>query len=182
MSSVTVTVLFDSAGLRSSTVVHQTFKRTIGICAFNETAPSMTRLVIFFRIKWGTMIFIQENISSLTSTTPLHPCHTTHAAGAYRKLCNKTRLTRSKWWSLQVGAGPSGLVLALSLRKNGIPVRIIDKEPLPRLGERGAGIHVGTHIVSYRRSSSQFFPAALAWASSYTWNHFWCPQQWQTFP
>ncbi|KJA28255.1 hypothetical protein HYPSUDRAFT_51621 [Hypholoma sublateritium FD-334 SS-4] len=38
------------------------------------------------------------------------------------------------------GAGPSGLVLALSLRKNGIPVRIIDKELGPRLGERGAGV------------------------------------------
>ncbi|KAF8806911.1 hypothetical protein BYT27DRAFT_7161509 [Phlegmacium glaucopus] len=41
---------------------------------------------------------------------------------------------------LIVGAGPAGLVLALSLRKNGVPVRIIDKEPLPRLGERGAGV------------------------------------------
>ncbi|KAF8202413.1 hypothetical protein BJ912DRAFT_944749 [Pholiota molesta] len=38
------------------------------------------------------------------------------------------------------GAGPSGLVLALTLRKNGIPVRIIDKELGPRLGERGAGV------------------------------------------
>ncbi|KJA28211.1 hypothetical protein HYPSUDRAFT_34602 [Hypholoma sublateritium FD-334 SS-4] len=38
------------------------------------------------------------------------------------------------------GAGPSGLVLALSLRKNGIPVRIIDKEFGPRIGERGAGV------------------------------------------
>ncbi|KAF9479547.1 monooxygenase [Pholiota conissans] len=38
------------------------------------------------------------------------------------------------------GAGPSGLVLALTLRKNDIPVRIIDKEPRPRLGERGAGV------------------------------------------
>ncbi|KAF9038629.1 monooxygenase [Panaeolus papilionaceus] len=38
------------------------------------------------------------------------------------------------------GAGPSGLVLAIALRKNGIPTRIIDKELKPRLGERGAGI------------------------------------------
>ncbi|PPQ75110.1 hypothetical protein CVT24_010065 [Panaeolus cyanescens] len=35
---------------------------------------------------------------------------------------------------------PSGLVLALALRKNGIPMRIIDKELKPRFGERGAGL------------------------------------------
>ncbi|KIM74259.1 hypothetical protein PILCRDRAFT_828424 [Piloderma croceum F 1598] len=38
------------------------------------------------------------------------------------------------------GAGPSGLVLALALGKNGVDVRIIDKDPGPRLGERGAGV------------------------------------------
>lgn len=38
------------------------------------------------------------------------------------------------------GAGPSGLVLALALRKYCVDVRIIDKEPGPRLGERGAGV------------------------------------------
>ncbi len=43
---------------------------------------------------------------------------------------------------MQSGAGPSGLVLALSLLQNGIPVRIIDKEFGPRLGERGAGVSV----------------------------------------
>lgn len=47
---------------------------------------------------------------------------------------------RCDWLNLDsndiLRAGPSGLVLALTLRKNGIPVRIIGKEPLPRLGER----------------------------------------------
>ncbi|KAF9038153.1 FAD binding domain-containing protein [Panaeolus papilionaceus] len=38
------------------------------------------------------------------------------------------------------GAGPTGLVLAIMLRKNGIPVRIIDKLPTPQRGERGSGI------------------------------------------
>ncbi|PPQ68054.1 hypothetical protein CVT26_007338 [Gymnopilus dilepis] len=38
------------------------------------------------------------------------------------------------------GAGPSGLILGLTLAKNGIPVRIVDKEPGPRAGEKGAGI------------------------------------------
>ncbi|KZT69639.1 monooxygenase [Daedalea quercina L-15889] len=41
---------------------------------------------------------------------------------------------------LIVGAGPTGLVAALTLRKNGIPVRIIEKEESFRtIGQRGAG-------------------------------------------
>ncbi|KAG2125965.1 FAD binding domain-containing protein [Suillus clintonianus] len=39
---------------------------------------------------------------------------------------------------LIVGAGPVGLVAALTLLQNGIPVRIIDKDPNPRIGQRGA--------------------------------------------
>ncbi|KAG2752601.1 hypothetical protein P692DRAFT_20667657, partial [Suillus brevipes Sb2] len=39
-----------------------------------------------------------------------------------------------------VGAGPAGLVTALMLLQNGIPVRIIDKDPNPRIGQRGPGI------------------------------------------
>ncbi|KAH9479253.1 Flavin-dependent monooxygenase [Psilocybe cubensis] len=41
---------------------------------------------------------------------------------------------------LIIGAGPSGLVLALTLGKNGIPVRIMEKEPSPRRAERGPGL------------------------------------------
>ncbi|KAJ7115891.1 FAD binding domain-containing protein [Mycena epipterygia] len=41
---------------------------------------------------------------------------------------------------LVVGAGPSGLVMALALLRNGVPVRLIDKETTSRLGQRGAGI------------------------------------------
>ncbi|KAF9237989.1 FAD binding domain-containing protein [Melanogaster broomeanus] len=41
---------------------------------------------------------------------------------------------------LIVGAGPAGLVAALTLLRNGIQVRIIDKEPVYRLGERGSGM------------------------------------------
>ncbi|TFK39697.1 FAD binding domain-containing protein [Crucibulum laeve] len=41
---------------------------------------------------------------------------------------------------LIVGAGPAGLVLALSLLQNGVAIRIIDKAKTHRLGERGAGI------------------------------------------
>lgn len=43
----------------------------------------------------------------------------------------------------QVGAGPAGLVLALSLLQNGVPVRIIDKSPEHPVGQRGSGIQVG---------------------------------------
>ncbi|KIJ50310.1 hypothetical protein M422DRAFT_245563 [Sphaerobolus stellatus SS14] len=41
---------------------------------------------------------------------------------------------------LVVGAGPSGLILALCLAKYGISVRIIDKNQKHRVGRRGAGI------------------------------------------
>ncbi|KAJ7696581.1 FAD binding domain-containing protein [Mycena rosella] len=41
---------------------------------------------------------------------------------------------------LIVGAGPSGLLLALTLCRNGIPVRIIDKLPSPSIGQRGPGV------------------------------------------
>ncbi|KAG2153642.1 FAD binding domain-containing protein [Suillus bovinus] len=41
---------------------------------------------------------------------------------------------------LVVGAGPAGLVAALTLLQNGISVRIIDKDPNPRIGQRGPGI------------------------------------------
>ncbi|KAG2358919.1 FAD binding domain-containing protein [Suillus spraguei] len=41
---------------------------------------------------------------------------------------------------LVVGAGPAGLVAALTLLQNDIPVRIIDKDPNPRIGQRGPGI------------------------------------------
>ncbi|KAG1745463.1 FAD binding domain-containing protein [Suillus paluster] len=41
---------------------------------------------------------------------------------------------------LVVGAGPAGLVAALTLVQNGIPVRIIDKDPNPRIGQRGPTI------------------------------------------
>ncbi|KAG0702988.1 FAD binding domain-containing protein [Suillus ampliporus] len=41
---------------------------------------------------------------------------------------------------LVVGAGPAGLVAALTLLQNGIQVRIIDKDPNPTIGQRGSGI------------------------------------------
>ncbi|KAJ6493618.1 FAD binding domain-containing protein [Mycena vitilis] len=41
---------------------------------------------------------------------------------------------------LVVGGGPAGLVMSLSLLKNGVPVRLIDMETASRLGQRGAGV------------------------------------------
>ncbi|KAJ7185366.1 FAD binding domain-containing protein [Mycena filopes] len=45
---------------------------------------------------------------------------------------------------LIAGAGPAGLILAIVLLKNGVSVRIIDKEPKHRIGSRGAGIQPRT--------------------------------------
>jgi NADPH-dependent 2,4-dienoyl-CoA reductase/sulfur reductase-like enzyme len=44
---------------------------------------------------------------------------------------------------LVCGGGPAGLVAALSLCKNGIPVRIIDKSPEYQAGTRGPSLAVG---------------------------------------
>ncbi|KAK0239286.1 FAD binding domain-containing protein [Armillaria nabsnona] len=41
---------------------------------------------------------------------------------------------------LIVGAGPSGLSLALALIQNGVSVRVIDKLPTYRVGQKGSGI------------------------------------------
>ena len=45
---------------------------------------------------------------------------------------------------LIVGAGPTGLVLALWLTKQGIPVRIIDKNTEPVVNSRALGIQART--------------------------------------
>ncbi|TFY59517.1 hypothetical protein EVG20_g7763 [Dentipellis fragilis] len=50
---------------------------------------------------------------------------------------------------LVVGAGPTGLAAALTLAKNGVPVRIIEKLPQHPLGQRGAGIMPRTLEVYY---------------------------------
>jgi 2-polyprenyl-6-methoxyphenol hydroxylase-like FAD-dependent oxidoreductase len=41
-----------------------------------------------------------------------------------------------------VGAGPAGLVLALSLSINGIRVRLVDREQTYRIGSKGSGLTV----------------------------------------
>ncbi|KAJ7648599.1 FAD binding domain-containing protein [Mycena polygramma] len=45
---------------------------------------------------------------------------------------------------LIAGAGPSGLILALALRRSGVRVRIIEKAPVPAVGQRGPGIQPRT--------------------------------------
>ncbi|KAI6098032.1 FAD binding domain-containing protein [Pisolithus thermaeus] len=48
---------------------------------------------------------------------------------------------------LVVGAGPTGLAAALTLARNNVPVRIIEKEPQHRCGQRGVGIQPRTFEV-----------------------------------
>ncbi|KAI5982313.1 FAD binding domain-containing protein [Pisolithus albus] len=48
---------------------------------------------------------------------------------------------------LVVGAGPTGIAAALTLARNNVPVRIIEKEPEHRRGQRGAGIQPRTFEV-----------------------------------
>ena len=52
----------------------------------------------------------------------------------------------------KVGAGPAGLVLALSLLKNGIRVRVIEKDEAHHHGERGPGVMVSERARSYQTS------------------------------
>ncbi|KAF8903219.1 hypothetical protein CPB85DRAFT_1165833, partial [Mucidula mucida] len=43
-----------------------------------------------------------------------------------------------------IGTGPTGLMLAISLAKNGIPFRIINKKQQHSLGQRGSTIQPRT--------------------------------------
>ena len=45
---------------------------------------------------------------------------------------------------LVVGAGPTGLVMALSLARRGVPVRIIDRKSGPSPESRAMGLHART--------------------------------------
>lgn len=68
-------------------------------------------------------------------------CHRAHRTSESNRVLTLEWTTDSTM-PLQVGGGPSGLVLALSLLRNGVPVRVIEKSWAPRLGQRGAGIMV----------------------------------------
>ncbi|KAJ7255867.1 FAD binding domain-containing protein [Mycena haematopus] len=48
---------------------------------------------------------------------------------------------------LIVGAGPTGLILALALRQNGVSVKIIDKLETPALGQRGPSLSPRTQEI-----------------------------------
>ena len=63
----------------------------------------------------------------------------------------------------QVGAGPTGLVAALSLAQNGIPARIIDKHDGPQHGQRGAALQVMhlPRLLTQKYSIDEFQPRVL---------------------
>lgn len=66
----------------------------------------------------------------------------------------------------QVGSGPSGLILALSLAQQGIPVRVIEKSKTYRIGQRGAAILV------HAPTTSCIIPSPLMVISSHDlWKH-----------
>jgi hypothetical protein len=50
----------------------------------------------------------------------------------------------------QVGGGPSGLAAALTLLRSGIPVRLIDKEPSYRIGQRSNSVWVSIESISFQ--------------------------------
>ncbi|KAF8912676.1 FAD-binding monooxygenase [Mucidula mucida] len=56
------------------------------------------------------------------------------------------------------GAGPVGLVLAFTLKENGVPVRIIDKIAPPRIGFKGSTVQVTS--MSYSRVLLERFALA----------------------
>ena len=52
-----------------------------------------------------------------------------------------------------MGAGPSGLVAALTLLQNGVSVRIIEKESKQRIGQRGSTIQVSDFHLHFIRKA-----------------------------
>ena len=57
----------------------------------------------------------------------------------------------------QVGGGPSGLAVALALLRNGIPVRIVDKEPHYRIGQRANGVWVSLPLITFELNSQRSY-------------------------
>ncbi|KAH8812372.1 hypothetical protein F5884DRAFT_785200 [Xylogone sp. PMI_703] len=72
-------------------------------------------------------------------------------------------------WAIIVGAGPSGLLLALLLAKNGVPVHVVDMND--KLDERPRATHYGPPAVhelvragvAHEIREKGFVPGAVAW-------------------
>ena len=62
----------------------------------------------------------------------------------------------------QVGGGPSGLATAVTLLRNGIPVRIIDKGSHYRFGQRGTGIWVSLGLILFELNADNDPHCSLA--------------------
>ncbi|KAJ6481833.1 hypothetical protein C8R45DRAFT_1100240 [Mycena sanguinolenta] len=88
-----------------------------------------------------------ERVQSLLSRQRFWPwgSNTTARTASFgSRPSTSTRVILSLPKSRTAGAGPAGLVLALILLKNGVSVRIIDKEMEHRIGSRGSGIQPRT--------------------------------------
>ncbi|MFI7546940.1 FAD-dependent monooxygenase [Actinoplanes sp. NPDC049599] len=55
--------------------------------------------------------------------------------------------TESEFTVMIVGAGPTGLTLAVDLARRGVPFRLVEKSPLPQHGSRGKGIQPRTQEI-----------------------------------
>ena len=89
------------------------------------------------RVSWGTVsCLVRYHLASRYGAHYIHrpyPCGT-----SVPSLLLNTQLTVNS----QIGAGPSGLVAALTIAQNGVPVRIIDKAHEFHQASRGGGLHV----------------------------------------
>ncbi len=73
---------------------------------------------------------------------------------------------------LIIGAGPTGLVLALSLTKQGVPVRIVDKALSPGTSSRALVVHARTLEFYHQLGiSSKILEKSLKFSSANLWIH-----------
>jgi hypothetical protein len=102
-------------------------------------------------------------LSLLASSTPLSPFKRNgfpdrHARPDCRLRAFSTQISLTL---IQVGGGPSGLILAITLAMNDIPVRIIEREAQHRKGSKGSGIAVSSQAAASHARADLMVAAAF---------------------